>query len=73
VHRLRLEVGAGADAPAAFVRALDLRVERLEQRYARAAEFVFTYAAPRFDYAGRLEYDVHGLLLDYPGIAERVR
>jgi|tagenome__1003787_1003787.scaffolds.fasta_scaffold20927913_3 hypothetical protein len=76
VHRLRLEVGEGADAPAAFVRALDLRVERLEQRYVRtgdeAGHAVYAYQAPRFDYAGRLAYDVHGLLLDYPGIAERV-
>jgi hypothetical protein len=77
VHRLGLEVGEGADAPAAFVRALDLAVERLEQRYLRTADeagrSVYAYAAPRFDYTGRLEYDVHGLLLDYPGIAERVR
>jgi uncharacterized protein len=77
VHRLRLEVGAGADAPAVFVRALDLGVERLEQRYVRTADEaghqVYAYAAPRFDYVGRLEYDVHGLLLDYPDIAERVR
>jgi hypothetical protein len=73
VHRLRLDVGEEADAPAAFVRALDLRVERLEQRYVRADDRVYAYAAPRFGYAGRLEYDVHGLLLDYPGIAERVR
>jgi len=35
VRRLALEVGAGADAPAAYVRAAGLAVERLEQRYAR--------------------------------------
>jgi uncharacterized protein len=81
VHRLRLGVGEEADAPAAFVRALDLRVERLEQHYVRASDRagdeaggqVYAYAAPRFDYAGRLAYDGSGLLLDYPGIAERVR
>ena len=32
VHRLALEVGEAAEAPAAYVRALDLSVERLEQR-----------------------------------------
>jgi uncharacterized protein len=77
VHRLRLEVGEEAAAPAAFVRALDLRVERLEQRYVRvgdeAGRQVYAYAAPRFGYAGRLAYDADGLLLDYPGIAERMR
>jgi hypothetical protein len=35
VHRLALDVGEKADAPAAYVRALDLSVERLEQTYAR--------------------------------------
>lgn len=76
VHRLRLEVGEGTDAPAAYVRAVDLRVERLEQRYTRVDDedgrSVYAYTAPRFEYAGRLAYDASGLLLDYPGIAERV-
>jgi uncharacterized protein len=75
VHRLRLEVGRAAEAPAVYVRALDLTVERLEQRYARIADEGsrerYEYAAPRFEYAGRLAYDAAGLLLDYPGIAER--
>ncbi len=35
VHRLRLAVGQSADAPATFVRAIDLGIERLEQRYLR--------------------------------------
>ena len=35
VHRLALAVGASAEAPAAYVRAVDLRVERLERRYER--------------------------------------
>ena len=35
VHHLGLEVGQEAEAPAAYVRALDLAVERLEQRYLR--------------------------------------
>jgi uncharacterized protein len=34
-RRLELAVGRHADAPAAYVRAEDLRVERLEQRYLR--------------------------------------
>jgi hypothetical protein len=35
VHRLNLGVGRSAEAPAVYVRAADLAVERLEQRYAR--------------------------------------
>jgi uncharacterized protein len=38
VHRLRLAVGASADAPAAYARALEPRVERLEQYYTRLAD-----------------------------------
>lgn len=75
VHRLGLEIGQEAEAPAAYVRALDLTVERLEQRYARTDDGSmgqrYDYVAPRFAYTGRLGYDAHGLVLDYPGIAER--
>jgi hypothetical protein len=75
VHRLRLEIGQEAEAPAAYVRAPELTVERLEQRYLRteheSPQERYDYSAPRFDYSGHLLYDVHGLLLEYPGIAER--
>ena len=37
-HRLSLDPGHETAAPAAYVRASDLRVERLEQRYARLAD-----------------------------------
>jgi uncharacterized protein len=75
VHRLALAVGEAAEAPAAYVRWLDLRAERLEQRYRRAPDegdhALYDYESPRFDYADRLTYDGHGLILDYPGIARR--
>jgi hypothetical protein len=75
VHRLGLRVGEEADAPAAFVRALDLSVERLEQHYARLADVEtgerYHYAAPAFGFECELLYDEFGLLLDYPGIATR--
>jgi uncharacterized protein len=76
VRRLRLEVGRAADAPAAYVRAVDLTVERLEQRYVRldndrSAER-YHYTAPRFGFACELIYDATGLVADYPGIAIRV-
>ena len=75
VHRLELPVGAREDAPAAYVRAPGLSVERLEQSYARIADEAahqrYEYAAPAFDFASLLVYGEDGLVLDYPGIAVR--
>lgn len=76
VNRLRLEVGQRADAPAVYVRALDLSVERLEQHYARLQDDGrhrrYDYAAPAFKYRDVLIYDEFGFVLSYPGIAVRV-
>ena len=76
VHRLGLEVGQGADAPAAYVRAVDLSVERLEQRYVRTSDDGhsqrFDYASPAFGFECTLVYDGYGLVTDYPGIARRI-
>ena len=75
VHRLGLEIGEEADAPAAYVRALDLAVERLEQHYRRLeddnGQQRFHYVSPAFDFECELVYDASGLVLDYPGIAVR--
>ena len=75
VRRMGLASGARAAAPAAYVRAVGLGVERLEQTYLRvpdkAAHQRYDYAAPAFDFACRLTYDESGLVLDYPGIAVR--
>ncbi len=75
VNRLRLEPGEEADAPAAYVRALDLGVERLEQRYVRIDDGSrrerYDYTSPAFDFRCELVYDESGLVLDYPGIAVR--
>ena len=75
VRRLDLPVAARAAAPAAYVRAVGLAVERLEQTYARAPDDAacqrYDYAAAAFDFEARLGYDESGLVLDYPGIAVR--
>ena len=75
VRRMGLPVAARAAAPAAYVRAVGLAVERLEQTYVRAADEAswqrYDYAAPAFDFTARLVYDQAGLVLDYPGIAVR--
>ena len=74
--RMRLAVGAAADAPAAYVRALDLAVEPLEQRYERLPDAAdggerYAYGAPRFDTFCELVYAPDGFVVDYPGLAER--
>ncbi len=76
VRRLGLAVGEAAEAPAAYVRALGLDTERLEQRYGRIADdggrTRYDYAAPAFDFQAILVYDAASLVVDYPGIAIRV-
>ncbi len=76
VHRLGLQPGQAADAPAAYVRAPGLAVERLEQRYVRldddGKQSRYRYTAPSFGYEGLLVYDELGLVLEYPGLAVRV-
>jgi hypothetical protein len=76
VRRMRLAVGAAADAPAAYVRALDLAVEPLEQRYERLPDAAdggerYAYGAPRFETFCELVYAPDGFVVDYPGLAER--
>jgi len=75
VRRMSPAPGARVTAPAAYVRAIGLAVERLEQTYLRAPDEGtgrrYDYAAPAFDFACRLSYDESGLVLDYPGIAVR--
>jgi uncharacterized protein len=76
VHRLHLDVGHAAEVPAAYVRAVDLGVERMEQRYARVdnhgTNTQYDYSAPTFGFEARLVFDETGLVLDYPGLARRV-
>jgi hypothetical protein len=75
VRRMSLAVGERASAPAAYVRALDLTVERLEQTYARIDDDGphqrYQYTAPAFEFSCDLTYDGSGLVLSYPGIAVR--
>jgi uncharacterized protein len=76
VRRLGLGVGEAADAPAVYVRAPALQVERLDQSYRRLADDGtgerYAYLAARFDADFVLPYDAAGLVLDYPFLAVRV-
>jgi uncharacterized protein len=75
VHRINLTSTAPVEVPAAFVRAADLRVERLEQTYLCTArsesQIVFDYASTTADFACRLTFDAAGLVTEYPGIGRR--
>jgi hypothetical protein len=75
VRRLCLPPGRQAEAPAAYVRALDLHVERLEQRYVRIDDGTglqrYDYTSPAFNFRCELRYDESGLVIDYPEIATR--
>jgi hypothetical protein len=70
-----LPVSGRAAAPAAYLRAAGLAVERLEQTYVRITDEAgcqrYDYAAPAFDFAARLACGKSGLVLGYPGIAVR--
>jgi uncharacterized protein len=76
VHRLALAVDERAVASAAYVRARDLSVERLDQTYRRITDADdggqrYDYASPRFNYEAVLVYAPDGLIRDYPELAER--
>lgn len=75
MHRLALAVGDRAVTSAAYVRATDLTVGRLEQTYARSEDdgerHTYDYSAPDFDVACALSYDRAGLVVAYPGLAIR--
>lgn len=70
VHRLALAPGEETAAPAAYVRALDLAVGRLDQTYRRLDDRRYDYTSEA-DFRAVLEYDAAGLIVDYPGIAVR--
>ena len=75
IHRLDLSATTPHDVPAAFVRADDLRVERVEQTYVctdRAeGRVTFDYTSSTFNFACQLVFDGSGIVIDYPGIGRR--
>lgn len=75
VHRLDFIEGVAVDVPAAFVRADDLRVELVEQRFTLIdvgpEQILFHYESSTFDFECDLRYDSSGLVVDYPGSAIR--
>ena len=66
-----MPLGEVVEAPAAYVRALDLAVVRLDQTYRRPRRTVASTTPRRPTSRAVLEYDAAGLIVDYPGIATR--
>jgi hypothetical protein len=71
IHRLSLPAGEVIAAPAAYVRALDLSVTRLDQTYRRLDGHRYDYTSEGGAFRAVLTYDAAGLIVDYPGIAVR--
>jgi hypothetical protein len=77
VHRIDLSATTPQSVPTAFVRANDLRVERVEQTYLcidrTERRIHIDYQSATFQFGGRLVFDDAGLIIDYPGIGRRHR
>ena len=72
VHRMTMPLNEVTNAPAAYVRALDLSVSRLEQTYRRRDDRRYDYTSRDGTFRAVLRYDEAGLVVDYPGIAVRL-
>jgi uncharacterized protein len=64
--------GGPVDLIMAWVSVPDLRVIRSEQRYEPIDERRVRYVGRHRDFVGELELDEDGLVIRYPGLAERV-
>lgn len=71
IHRLALAPGELTQAPAVYVRALDLSVTRLDQTYRHLDNHRYDYTSADNAFHAVLTYDATGLIIDYPGIAKR--
>lgn len=75
VHRIDLTSQDPVEVPAAFVRADDLAVIRLEQSYrcvhTTEDRMVVAYSSTTFDFTCDLVFDRSGLVVDYPGLGRR--
>jgi len=71
IRRLNLEVGRSAEVLAAWVRAPNLVVAPLRQRYTRLAEDRYRYESLGSGFTAEITVDEHGLITDYPGFWAR--
>ena len=73
LRRLALEVGQGAEAPAAYLRFPELDLVRLPQSYVRVSREEYAYRSPSTGYAGTLIVQDSGAVEEYPGLFEQIQ
>jgi hypothetical protein len=72
IRRLDLAVGEGCSAPAAYLAFPELRIERLDQTYARLDERRYRYTAPAYAYDDVITVSSIGFVTSYPRLWEAV-
>jgi hypothetical protein len=70
IHRMGLEQGQRADAPAAWLDLPAATLVVLRQRYERQGEAIYRYEAPALHYEADLEITATGFVRRYPGLWE---
>jgi hypothetical protein len=68
IRRLALHIGHASDAPAAWLRFPELKLEKLQQRYHRVTLNTYDYQAPSVGYAAPLQVSDLGFVTQYPGL-----
>lgn len=72
IRRLDLGVGDEGDVTAAYVSFPDLEVTVDEQRYTRLEEDLYLYESLDSDFSREITVDLDGIVVDYPGLFERL-
>jgi hypothetical protein len=72
IRRLAFAVGEARTLTMAYIRAPELTVGPMRQRYTRLAADRFRYENVDSDFTAELPLDDAGLVLDYPGLFRRV-
>jgi hypothetical protein len=72
IRRLDLAIDDEADITVAYVSFPDLEVTVDEQRYTRLDEDLYLYESLDSDFSREIQVDLDGLVVDYPGLFERL-
>ena len=72
IGRLKLPIGRSAEIKAAYITVPELELSPAPQRYTRLAADRYRYEGLGTGFAAEIAIDADGLVLDYPGVFERV-